>query len=78
MGHGDRVGAFLRVSTPIPPGLDGLKWVPARNFLGLDAADAAWETAAAVVLPIPYEATTSWGTKCNTNGPIKTRPMLTV
>lgn len=45
----------------VPPGLEGLAWAPTRNFLGLDAADAAWDSAAAVVIPIPYEATTSWG-----------------
>lgn len=45
-----------------PPGLGDVDWAPTRNFLGLDEGDSAWESAAAVVLPIPYEATTSWGT----------------
>ncbi len=50
------------MSARVPSGLDGMEWAPADNFLGLDAADSAWDGAAAVVLPIPYEATTSWGT----------------
>ena len=50
------------MSDRVPPGLAGLDWAPASNFLGLDAADAAWENSAAIILPIPYEATTSWGT----------------
>ena len=45
----------------VPQGLEGLEWAPARNFLGLDDVHAAWDAASAVVLPIPYEATTSWG-----------------
>lgn len=45
-----------------PAGFDGLHWAPPRNFLGLDEADSAWDSSAAVVLPVPYEATTSWGT----------------
>ena len=50
------------MSDRVPLDLAGLDWAPASNFLGLDSADATWENAAAVVLPIPYEATTSWGT----------------
>ncbi len=36
-------------------------WGTPRTFLGLQPDEAAWETAGAAVLPIPYEATTSWG-----------------
>jgi len=41
---------------------------PAWNFLGLDAALAAPEKARAWVMPIPYEATTSYGAGTR-NGP---------
>lgn len=36
-------------------------WGPSRDFLGLEPDDAAWEGAGAAILPVPYEATTSWG-----------------
>ncbi len=62
MGHGRRRGDLLRVSSGPPPGLDRLEWAPPCNFLGLDAPDATWDRSTAVILPIPYEATTSWGT----------------
>lgn len=35
--------------------------LPPDNFLGLDEQDAAYERSAAVVLPIPYEGTVSYG-----------------
>ena len=41
--------------------LEGHPWASPRNFLGLEAPLAGWEEAGAVVLPIPYEGTTSWG-----------------
>lgn len=44
-----------------PPGLEEGPWGPARSFLGLEGRDAAWETAAHLILPVPYEATTSFG-----------------
>jgi agmatinase len=34
---------------------------PATTFLGLEDEDAAWEGAGVVVLPIPYEASVSYG-----------------
>lgn len=34
---------------------------PERNFLGLDGAQAELGNSSAVVIPVPYEATTSWG-----------------
>ncbi len=36
-------------------------WELPHTFLGLDEEAAAFETARALVLPVPYEATTSWG-----------------
>lgn len=44
-----------------PRGLEGHAWAAPRNFLGLDEDLSGWEEAGAVVLPIPYEGTTSWG-----------------
>jgi len=34
---------------------------PTHSFLGLEGPDAAFETAGAVLLPVPWEATTSYG-----------------
>lgn len=45
----------------LPPGLEGHPWATPRNFLGLEPRRATWAGAGAVVLPVPYEATTSWG-----------------
>jgi agmatinase len=45
----------------LPPELDGLPWEPGRNFMGLGEEAAAFEHAGAVILPVPYESTTSWG-----------------
>ncbi len=45
----------------LPERLRGLSWELPRNFLGLDEATADFQTARAVVLPVPYEATTSYG-----------------
>ena len=45
----------------VPPELESLSWGPARSFLGLPASETRWESASHVVLPVPYEATTSWG-----------------
>jgi agmatinase len=47
--------------TGIPAGLDGLTWELPHTFLGLDEAAADFERAAAVILPVPYESTTSYG-----------------
>lgn len=38
-----------------------LSWELPHNFLGLDESASAYERARALVLPVPYEATTSWG-----------------
>ncbi len=50
-----------RASRTGPPGLEGLPWSLPRRFLGLDDEASAWDGARAVVLPVPYECTTSWG-----------------
>ena len=44
-----------------PGALDGLPWELPRVFLGLDGERATPEGAATWILPVPYEATTSWG-----------------
>jgi agmatinase len=49
------------VSPVLPPGLDGLTWELPHTFLGLDEAAAAFASARAVLLPVPYESTTSYG-----------------
>ena len=38
-----------------------MSWELPYTFLGLDEVGGAFETSAAVVLPVPYEFTTSWG-----------------
>ena len=43
------------------PGLGDLPWELPHTFLGLDEVTASFAEAAAVILPVPYEATTSWG-----------------
>ncbi len=45
----------------LPDGLDELPWELPRVFLGLDGEQATPEGAATWILPVPYEATTSWG-----------------
>ncbi len=45
----------------VPPELADLSWELPYTFLGLDEVSGAFETSAAVVLPVPYESTTSWG-----------------
>lgn len=52
----------------LPPGLDRLPWELPRVFLGLDGAAATHQDAATWILPVPYEATTSWGAGTR-NGP---------
>jgi agmatinase len=51
------------VVTPdrLPAGLEGLHWELPHTFLALDGEAAAFERAAAVILPVPYESTTSYG-----------------
>ena len=46
----------------LPAALADRSWAPpAGNFLGLEEEWSRWQDAAAVVLPVPYEATTSFG-----------------
>src|SRR5687768_2714582 len=45
----------------VPPGLRDLAWELPHNFLGLDEEASDFEKARAVILPVPYEATTSYG-----------------
>jgi agmatinase len=45
----------------LPRGLEGLNWELPHTFLGLDEVAAAFEAAKAVLLPVPYESTTSYG-----------------
>ncbi len=54
-----RTGA--RTIHALPAGLEALPWELPRVFLGLDGVPATPEGAATWILPVPYEATTSWG-----------------
>ena len=47
--------------TGLPAGLEELNWELPHTFLGLDEAAADFEKAAAVIFPVPYESTTSYG-----------------
>ena len=48
-------------SHTLPEGLGDLPWELPRGFLGLDGDGALPDRAGTWVLPVPYEATTSWG-----------------
>jgi len=45
----------------MPSPLSHLSWELPHTFLGLDEAASDFEAASAVLLPVPYEATTSYG-----------------
>jgi agmatinase len=45
----------------VPDNMRGLDWELPHNFLGLDADQSDFDAARAVILPVPYEATTSFG-----------------
>ncbi|MGQ0561383.1 MAG: agmatinase [Gemmatimonadota bacterium] len=45
----------------LPEKLHDLAWELPHNFLGLDADKSNFDDAKAVILPVPYEATTSYG-----------------
>lgn len=51
------------VVTPsgLPAGLEKLNWELPHTFLGLDEAAGEFDSAAAVIFPVPYESTTSYG-----------------
>lgn len=46
----------------LPSGLSMLPWELPRVFLGMDGAKATHAEAGTWILPVPYEATASWGT----------------
>src|SRR5688500_6230630 len=45
----------------IPKNLSDLSWELPRNFLGLTEEASDFDSAKVVILPVPYEATTSYG-----------------
>ena len=45
----------------VPAALQQLPWELPHNFLGLDEEASDFERARVVILPVPYEATTSYG-----------------
>ena len=45
----------------LPKSLSDLSFELPHNFLGLSEAQSSFESARAVILPVPYEATTSYG-----------------
>ena len=45
----------------VPQTLAGFLWEAGEAFLGLDITSSSFEEADAIILPAPYEATTSWG-----------------
>lgn len=58
----DPTGAHDLVTPPgLPAGLEDLNWELPHTFLGLDEAAADFANASAVILPVPYESTTSYG-----------------
>jgi agmatinase len=59
----DAAGRGLEDDAPrgVPVGLGDLPWELPRTFLGLDDPGGSFERADAVLLPVPYESTTSWG-----------------
>jgi agmatinase len=59
----EAAGRGLEDNAPpgVPSGLGDLPWELPHTFLGLDAPAASFDRADAVLLPVPYESTTSWG-----------------
>ena len=45
----------------VPPDLQDLPWELPRTFLGVHRTPSGLRDADAVILPVPYESTTSWG-----------------
>jgi len=62
-GRGSDPTGAHDIVTPagLPHGLEALPWELPHTFLGLDEAAADFERASAVILPVPYESTTSYG-----------------
>ncbi len=52
----------------LPAGLENLEWELPHTFMGLDEEGSDFERAGVVILPVPYEATTSYGAG-TANGP---------
>ena len=52
----------------VPSGLEDLPWELPHGFLGLSGPSASPEGSGTWILPVPYEATTSWG-QGTRNGP---------
>lgn len=59
MGDGGGRRRLVRLS--LPPALADLPWELPHRFLGLDDDASDFEASRAVVLPVPYESTTSYG-----------------
>jgi N1-aminopropylagmatine ureohydrolase len=59
----DATGRGLEEGAPwgVPTELGDLPWELPHTFLGLDAPGESFKRADAVLLPVPYESTTSWG-----------------
>jgi len=49
------------MTSPLPEALAGHHGGGHATFLGIPEEEDGWSRAACVVLPVPYEATTSWG-----------------
>lgn len=63
-GRGPRTepeGSDLPPDGKGPANRNDLPWELPSTFLGLDERASAFETAKAIILPVPYEATTSYG-----------------
>ncbi len=63
-GSGDRAEftpGELRAGMGVPEALRDLEWALPGTFLGLDEQAGAFDASRAVLLPVPYEATTSYG-----------------
>lgn len=56
-GRGSEEGA----PRGVPASLSDLPWELPHTFLGLDHPEGSFDAADAVLLPVPYESTTSWG-----------------
>jgi len=59
-GTGDR-NAHPPGGMAVPAAVRDIEWALPQTFLGLDEQAGAFETSRAVLLPVPYEATTSYG-----------------
>ncbi|RMH18061.1 MAG: agmatinase [Gemmatimonadetes bacterium] len=60
-GRGPVEGGPRHPLAGVPPELADLPWALPQTFLGLDEEAGAFETSAGVILPVPYEASTSYG-----------------